>query len=83
MLRAVRCGCGAQMPVARELYARSMGVTPQILSTSVLSAMAAYLTSNVTGAPAAAAASAACSGIIDEGLGGGEPSHPSALSSVY
>lgn len=39
-----------QMPVVRELNTRSIGVTPQILSTAVISTMTTYIDELVAGA---------------------------------
>lgn len=40
----------AQMPVVRDLYSRTVGVTPQILSTSIISSMATYINEQIAGA---------------------------------
>ena len=40
----------AQMPVVRDLYSRTVGVTPQILSTAIISSMANYIGEQLTGA---------------------------------
>lgn len=39
-----------QMPVVRELNSRSIGVTPQILSTDVISSMTTYISDRIAGA---------------------------------